>query len=73
MAITEQIILPLEGEQWAVFQGLDAQEKAIVAQRNAMVQVILAGKGLLASLRESPNAIVQVDEQGIIVTPPPTD
>jgi len=78
MPLTESVTIPLEGEQAGVFQEIDQREesirarlKPIEADRNAMVSVILAGKGLLKAVQETPGASVNVTpERGIVITVP---
>lgn len=80
--LTESLTIPLEGEQALLFQGLDQEEERIRAQltpiiekRNAMVSVLLAGKGLLQAVQETPNVRLSVTPAGglVVTVPPPPD
>lgn len=73
--LTESVTIPLEGEQAALFQGIEEEERKatahLVAKRNAMVSVILAGKGLLRAVQETPGVQLTVTpDGGLVVTVP---
>lgn len=74
MSITETTSVPLEGEQGQVFAELDAEEQqatqGIKARRNAAVQAVLAGKGLLSQITPGTNINVDARSGVITLTPP---
>lgn len=73
--LTEEKIIPLEGEQGRVFAELDAEEqdatKHIKDRRGAAICAILAGKSLLSEVGAGFNIHVDVKSGWIKVTPPP--
>lgn len=72
--LTESVTIPLEGEQAALFRGIEAEEEVIKAKRNAMVTAIIAGKGLLGDVERTPVKSISVTSTGgIVITVPPSE
>lgn len=79
MPLTESVTIPLDGELPALLRNLEQREAEvrkhlapIIAERNAFTSAILAGKGLLVAVNETPGVKLDITSGGGLIITVPT-